>query len=89
MSESSVPPAAIKAQAEALSAELEAHNHAYYVLDAPSVPDVEYDRLFRELQALEAEHPALITPQSPTQRVGAAPLAAFDEVMHDPHAVAQ
>ena len=82
MSESSVPPAAIKAQAEALSAELEAHNHAYYVLDAPSVPDVEYDRLFRELQALEAEHPALISSQSPTQRVGGAPLAAFDEVTH-------
>mgnify|MGYP002714518742 CR=1 FL=1 len=54
----------------ALRQELDAHNYRYYVLDEPSVPDAEYDRLFRELQALEAEHPELVTPESPTQRVG-------------------
>lgn len=58
------------------------HNYRYYVLDAPSVPDAEYDRLFAELQALEHAHPDLITPDSPTQRVGTQPSAAFDEVVH-------
>ena len=53
-----------------LRAEIEKHNHAYYVLDAPTIPDVEYDKLFRELQAIEAQHPELLTPDSPTQRVG-------------------
>ena len=57
-------------------------NHRYYVLDDPAIPDVEYDRLFRELQALEAAHPELQTPDSPTQRVGGAPLAAFSPVRH-------
>ena len=61
---------------------IERYNYQYYVLDEPHVPDSEYDRLFRELQALEAGHPELITPESPTQRVGGAPLAAFDEVRH-------
>ena len=56
--------------------------HAYYVCDAPEVPDAEYDRLFRELEALEKIHPELITPDSPTQRVGAPPLAAFAQVVH-------
>src|SRR5579864_5081154 len=65
-----------------LRAELERHNHRYYVLDDPEVSDSEYDRLMRELQALEQEHPELVTPDSPTQRVGAAPLDAFDEVRH-------
>lgn len=59
------------------------HNYRYYVLDEPSVPDAEYDRLMRELQALENEHPQLITPDSPTQRVGASPLKAFTEVTHE------
>ncbi len=59
------------------------HNHRYYVLDEPSVPDAEYDRLLRELQQLEAEHPELVTSDSPTQRVGAAPLAAFGQVRHE------
>ena len=58
------------------------HNYRYYVLDEPEVPDAEYDRLLRELQDLEAEHPELITPQSPTQRVGHAPAAGFAEVRH-------
>jgi len=58
------------------------HNYHYYVLDDPQIPDSEYDRLLRELQALEERHPELISPDSPTQRVGAAPLEAFDEVEH-------
>jgi DNA ligase (NAD+) len=66
-----------------LRSQIDAHNHRYYVLDEPSVPDAEYDRLFRELQALEAEHPQLVTAQSPTQRVGGAALAAFGEVRHE------
>ncbi len=57
-------------------------DHAYYVLDEPRVPDAEYDRHLRELQDLEAEHPDLATPDSPTQRVGGAPLDAFEEVRH-------
>lgn len=61
---------------------LERYAHAYYVCDAPEVPDAEYDRLYRELEALESAHPALITPDSPTQRVGAPPLSAFDQVVH-------
>ena len=66
-----------------LRAELEAHNYRYHVLDEPSIPDAEYDRLFRELQALEALHPELINAQSPTQRVGAEALSAFGEVRHE------
>jgi DNA ligase (NAD+) len=70
------------ARIEALRAELDYHNRQYYVYDAPEIPDAEYDRLLRELQALERQHPELITPDSPTQRVGDAPLAEFDEVAH-------
>jgi len=66
----------------ALRAELELNAHRYYVLDAPTLPDAEYDRLFRELQALEAQHPELLTPDSPTQRVGGRPLASFATVRH-------
>ena len=58
------------------------HSHRYYVLAEPEISDAEYDLLFRELQALEAEHPELVTPDSPTQRVGAAPLEAFETVGH-------
>ena len=65
-----------------LRREIERHDHAYYVLDAPTVPDAEYDRLFRELQALEAAHPQLISPDSPTRRVGGKPLAGFAPVRH-------
>ncbi|MDO8959642.1 MAG: NAD-dependent DNA ligase LigA [Rhodocyclaceae bacterium] len=72
----------IAAQAAFLRAEIERHNHAYYVLDAPTIPDAEYDKLFRELQAIEAAHPELLTADSPTQRVGGAPLAAFRQVAH-------
>ncbi|MGB5396770.1 MAG: NAD-dependent DNA ligase LigA [Gammaproteobacteria bacterium] len=67
---------------ERLREQLRHHSNCYYVLDAPEIPDIEYDRLFRELQELEAEHPGLITPDSPTQRVGAEPLAAFTQVRH-------
>jgi len=56
--------------------------HQYYVLDEPSVPDAEYDRLFKALQALEARRPDLLTPDSPTQRVGGRPLEAFSQVRH-------
>jgi DNA ligase (NAD+) len=58
------------------------HDHRYHVLDDPEIPDAQYDLLVRELQALEAAHPDLVTPDSPTQRVGAAPLADFAEVIH-------
>ena len=61
---------------------LEHHNHRYYVLDDPEVSDTEYDALLNELRDLEAEHPELLTPDSPTQRVGAQPLAKFPEIRH-------
>ena len=61
---------------------LDRYAHAYYVCDAPEVPDAEYDRLFRELESLEAANPALVTADSPTQRVGAKPLAVFEVVTH-------
>ena len=66
-----------------LRAELDLHNYRYHVLDEPSIPDAEYDRLFRELKSLEAEHPELVTPDSPTQRVGNAALTAFTQVRHE------
>ena len=71
-----------QARAETLRAEINRHNHRYHVLDDPAVPDAEYDRLLGELIALEAAHPPLITPHSPTQRVGAAPLPEFRAVKH-------
>lgn len=66
----------------ALREEILRHDYLYYVLDAPEVPDSEYDRLFRELQALEAQHPELVTPDSPTQRVGGQPAREFSSVSH-------
>ena len=72
-----------KARAEWLRDELNRHSHAYYVLDNPSIPDAEYDQLFRELQQLEARYPDLIFPDSPTQRVGGEPLPEFNQVQHD------
>ncbi|MDP1652125.1 MAG: NAD-dependent DNA ligase LigA [Rhodocyclaceae bacterium] len=65
-----------------LRAEIARHDHAYYVLDAPTIPDAEYDKLFRELQAIEAQHPELRTADSPTLRVGGAPLPEFSQVRH-------
>ncbi|MFM8501742.1 MAG: NAD-dependent DNA ligase LigA, partial [Fluviibacter sp.] len=61
---------------------LDRYAHAYYVCDAPELPDAEYDRLFRELENLEAANPALVVAESPTQRVGAKPLASFEAVTH-------
>jgi DNA ligase (NAD+) len=76
----------VKAEAAARAAELRAqlaqHDYRYYVLDDPEVPDAEYDRLMRELRALEAADPTLITPDSPTQRVSGTPSSAFGEVVH-------
>ncbi len=65
-----------------LSEQLHHHAHLYYTLDAPQIPDAEYDRMFRELQALEASHPELLSPDSPTQRVGGQVLEAFAPVRH-------
>ena len=74
--------APIAKRVEALREAIETHDRNYYVLDQPSISDAEYDALYRELQALESEHPSLVTPDSPTQRVGGAPLAAFAPVSH-------
>jgi len=70
------------ARAAFLRAEIERHNRAYYVLDNPEIPDAEFDKLFRELQDIEAAHPELAAPDSPTQRVGGAPLPEFRQVTH-------
>src|SRR5215210_6885489 len=67
---------------DALREQVEHHLHRYHVLDAPEISDAEYDRLFDELKALEEEHPDLITPDSPTQRVGAPPSDRFQKVRH-------
>lgn len=75
-------PQAVAARVKHLREEIETHNYRYYVLDAPTIPDAAFDKLFRELQQLEAEHPQLATPDSPTQRVGARPLSAFSQVTH-------
>ena len=75
-------PKAAAARAQELRELLERYSYRYYALDDPEVPDAEYDRLLRELMDIEAAHPELATPDSPTQRVGAAPVAAFSEVRH-------
>ena len=75
-------PAQAARQAQALRGEIERHNHAYYVLDAPTIPDAEYDALFRRLQAIEAAHPQLRDASSPTERVGGRPAAGFAAVRH-------
>ena len=76
------PPATVVARIQQLRQELEAHNYRYYVLDAPSIPDAEFDKLFRELQQLESEYPQLASPDSPTQRVGAQPSSEFSQYTH-------
>src|SRR5450830_937048 len=70
------------AHIEQLRRALHEHAHRYYVLDEPSIPDAEYDRMFQELQAIEAQHPELVTPDSPTQRVGGRALDQFASVRH-------
>ncbi len=72
----------IKEKIIQLRQKLDEYNYQYYVLDNPTVPDSEYDRLFHELKALEQQHPEYITADSPTQRIGATPLDAFGEVVH-------
>lgn len=73
---------AVTAEVSALREQLEDANYRYYVEDAPAIPDIEYDRMLRRLQEIEAEHPELVTADSPTQRVGAPPSEGFPEVRH-------
>src|SRR5881398_3037955 len=72
----------VQARLDELRAELNHHLYRYHVLDEPEIPDAEYDRLYDELKSLEEEHPDLITPDSPTQRVGAPPSERFQKVEH-------
>jgi DNA ligase (NAD+) len=76
-------PAELYQQYSALKDQLHHHNYCYYVLDAPEIPDAEYDRLLQQLLHLEAKYPAWILPDSPSQRVGAAPLSQFSSVQHE------
>lgn len=75
-------PASVRQRAERLRSQIEYHNYRYHVLDDPEIPDAEYDRMMVELRALEREHPELVTPDSPTQRVGGAAVGGFEEVRH-------
>ena len=72
----------VKQRIEELRKVINHHNYRYYVLDSPEISDAEYDELMRELQQLESEHPELVTPDSPTQRIGAPPVEAFGVVEH-------
>ncbi|NLL90328.1 MAG: NAD-dependent DNA ligase LigA, partial [Dehalococcoidales bacterium] len=72
----------IKSEIECLRAEIERHNYLYYVLDAPEISDAEYDGLMQKLRRLEQQFPQFLTPESPTQRVGAAPIEEFGVVEH-------
>lgn len=76
------PPEDPRTRISTLVRELTDHAYRYYVLEQPTISDAAYDRLYRELESLEAEHPELVVPESPTQRVGAAPIAAFETVRH-------
>ena len=76
-------PKQARERVEALREQIRHHNYLYYALDAPEIPDAEYDGLLRELQELEGEHPELVTGDSPTQRVGTEPVAAFGTVRHE------
>lgn len=73
----------IQKRADELRDEIRHHNYRYHALDDPEIPDSEYDRMMRELQALEAAHPELVTSDSPTQRVGDAPVSSFGTVQHE------
>ncbi|MEZ3499385.1 NAD-dependent DNA ligase LigA [Pantoea sp. KPR_PJ] len=73
----------VQDQITELRTTLRHHEYLYHVMDAPEIPDAEYDRLMRTLRELEAQHPELVTPDSPTQRVGAAPLTVFEQVRHE------
>ncbi len=74
---------AVMAEVNDLHSQLNLANYQYYVLDDPQLPDAEYDRLFHRLKELETQYPQLLTPDSPTQRVGAAPLSHFEQVTHE------
>ena len=74
--------ATTRKRAESLREQIRYHNYRYHVLDDPELPDIEYDRLVRELEALERDNPEIVTPDSPTQRVGAQPIKAFGTVAH-------
>ena len=78
-----MPSPAVAQEIDSLRERLDSWNYQYYVLDQPTVPDAEYDRCLRRLVELEREYPALLRPDSPTQRVGAAPLERFRQVTHD------
>ena len=82
MGKPSNPDSAPARRAEKLRSELRRHEHLYYVLDAPEITDAEYDALMNELKRIEAEHPELLTPDSPTQRVGGKPAEGFKKVRH-------
>ena len=82
MGKANNPHAEAALRAEALRAELRRHEHLYYVLDAPEITDAEYDTLMNELKRIEAAHPELLTPDSPTQRVGGKPAEGFQKVRH-------
>lgn len=75
--------AEISKRIEELRAQINEHNYRYYVLDDPAIPDADYDRLFRQLVDLEQQYPELVTPTSPTQRVGDKPLKSFPEIKHE------
>ncbi|ETN91571.1 DNA ligase [Gammaproteobacteria bacterium MOLA455] len=72
----------VRAEYEQLKDELNKHNHSYYVLDQPTIPDSEYDRSMRRLQGIEQQHPELVSDDSPSQRVGGVALASFSQVSH-------
>ncbi len=76
-------PESVRRRVEELRKEINYHNYRYYVLDSPVIPDVEYDKLMEELKRLEAQYPELVTPDSPTQRVGAPPAKEFRQVRHE------
>ena len=78
----SSPDPILARRAAEISAELRRHEHLYYVLDAPEISDAAYDALMNELKQLEAAHPELVTPDSPTQRVGGKPAEGFRKVAH-------
>src|SRR5260370_34348367 len=71
-------------RAAKLREEIRLHEHRYYVLDRPSISDAEFDRIMNELKQLEAEHPEVVTPDSPTQHVGGAPRKGFETRRHSP-----
>jgi DNA ligase (NAD+) len=72
----------LRSRVEELREQVRYHNRRYYIEDAPEISDAEYDALYRELEELEATHPELVTPDSPTQRVGGEPLEGFEQVRH-------